>query len=138
MTPELWWTALTALLAASLWIPFIAGVNTAPAGSLPYDPTDMRRPSDPAAHRPWVHRAHRAHLNLLEQFMPMAVLVVIAHLAGASSAVTVWATGLFFALRLLHAAGMITGLALYPVRPILFTAGWACAVAVGVEILRLG
>ena len=30
-------TVLTvrAVLAASLWIPFIAGVNTAPAGSLP-------------------------------------------------------------------------------------------------------
>ena len=138
MTPELWWTTLTALLAASLWIPFIVGANTAPAGSLPYDPADMRRPNDPAAHRPWVHRAYRAHLNLLEQFMPMAVLVVIAHLAGASSAVTVWATGFFFALRLVHAAGMITGLARFPLRPILFTAGWACVIAVGVEVLRLG
>ncbi len=138
MTPELWWTAWTAILAASLWIPFIVGVNTAPAGSLPQDPSDFVRPGDPGMHRPWVHRAYRAHLNLLEQFMPMAVLVVIAHLAGVTSAVTVWATGLFFALRLAHAAGMITGAARFPLRPIIFTAGWACVIAVGVEVLRLG
>ena len=137
MTPELFWSALTALLAASLWIPYIVGVNTAPAGD-GHDRADFTRPADPALNRPWVHRAHRAHLNLLEQFMPMAVLVVVAHLAGVTSAVTVWATAIFFALRLAHAAGMITGLARFPIRPIIFTAGWLCTVAVGVEVLRLG
>lgn len=137
MTPELWWTAWTSLLTASLWIPFIVGVNTAPAGSLPFDPADMARPSDPMAHRDWVARAYRAHQNLVEAFAPMAALVVIAHVAGISSAVTVWATALFFAIRLAHAAGMITGLVRFPVRPILFTASWACTLAVAAELVRL-
>ena len=135
MTPELTFTAWTALLAASLWIPYIVGVNTASDG---HDRTDFTRPADPARERPWVHRAYRAHLNLVEQFVPMAALVVIAHLAGISSVVTVWATGLFLALRLAHAVGMITGLARFPARPLIFTAGWLCVVALGVEVLRLG
>ena len=133
MTPELWWTSWTAMLAGSLWIPFIVGVNTAPADGI--DRTDFTRPRDPATERPWVHRAYRAHLNLLEQFLPMATLVLIAHAAGVSNAVTVWATGLFFLVRLAHAAGMISGLAGFPVRPILFTAGWACVMAMGGAVL---
>lgn len=137
MTTELFWTTLTALLAAALWIPYIVGVNTAPEAP-PRGRDGFVRPGDPAAHRPWVHRAWRAHLNLLEQFLPMAVLVVIAHLLGVSSVATIWATALFFWLRVAHAAGMITGLARFPVRPVIFTAGFACIVVMGVEILRLG
>ena len=109
--PELWWTTWTAILAGSLWIPFIVGVNTAPAGN-GHDRADFARPADPARERPWVHRAHRAHLNLLEQFLPMAALVLIA-----------------------HAAGMIARLARFPARPVIFTAGWACVMAMGAAIL---
>ena len=137
MTWELYWTTLTALLAAGLWVPYIVGVNTAPAGD-GHDRQDFSRPADPSRERPWVHRAWRAHLNLLEQFLPMAALVLIGHLVGASSVVTVWATGLFFGLRALHAAGMIGGWLRFPARPIVFTAGFACVLAMGVEVIRLG
>ena len=137
MTPELAFVTWTALLAASLWIPYIVGVNTAPADD-GHQRTDFSRPVDPARERPWVHRAYRAHLNLLEQFLPMAALVLIAYQTGTSSTVTVWATGLFLALRLVHAVGMISGALRFPARPIVFTAGWLCVVAVGIEVLRLG
>ena len=109
-------------------------MSVAPAGD-GHDRRDFARPGDPSRERPWVHRAHRAHLNLLEQFLPMVALVLIAHAAGVSNAVTAWATGLFFALRLAHAFGMITGVAGFPARPILFTAGWASVMAVGIAIL---
>ena len=33
---------------------------------------------------------------------------------------------------------MITGLSRLPVRPVLFTAGWACTLAVALEPVRLG
>ena len=135
MTPELWWMTWTALLAAGLWIPYIVGINTAADA----DARDnFTRPADPSLERPWVHRAFRAHLNLLEQFLPMLALVLIANSAGVSSTVTVWATGLFFILRIAHAVGMVSGVARFPLRPLIFTAGFACILAVGVEILRLG
>ncbi|WP_179379911.1 MAPEG family protein [Jannaschia marina] len=138
MTPELWWMTCTALLAASLWIPFIVGVNTAPAGTWPDGADPFVTPMDPNLQRPWVARAFRAHLNLLEQFLPMLALVLIAHVAGVSTAVTVWATGLFFGLRVLHAVGMIIGTLRFPARPLVFTAGWACVLAVGASILIAG
>lgn len=121
MTVELTVLTLSALLAASLWIPYIVGVNTTP---VPFP--EENRPHDPAATVPWVHRAYRAHLNLLEQFLPFAVIVLVAHLAGISNAVTVWASVVFLGLRLAHAVWMIGGFPVLPVRPIIFTAGWLC------------
>ncbi|MEM9970261.1 MAG: MAPEG family protein [Pseudomonadota bacterium] len=129
MTQELVWLTLTALLAASLWIPFVVGVNTTP-GPKPED-----RPLNPADNVPWVHRANRAHLNLLEQFLPFAVIVVVAHLAGVSTALTVWATAVFFWLRVAHAVWMIGGFPVLPVRPIIFTAGWVCILALVWQVL---
>ncbi len=121
MTVELTYLTLTAILAASLWIPYIVGVN---ATKVPVP--DGPRPHDPASMTPWVHRAFRAHLNLLEQFLPVAVIVLIAHAAGVSTVVTQWAAGLFFAFRIAHAVWMIGGLPVLPGRPLIFTAGWLC------------
>ena len=130
MTPELFWLTLTALLAASLWIPYIVGVSLQPER-----PEAFTRPQPLEALPAWVHRAHRAHLNLLEQALPFAVLVIVAHLLGISNLVTQTAAALFFALRLAHAAGMISGVARMPLRPLIFTAGWLCILALGVAIL---
>ena len=43
--------------------------------------------------------------------MPFAVVVIFAHLAGGTNAVTVWASAAAFRLRLAHAAGMISDMA---------------------------
>ncbi|MEO0665659.1 MAG: MAPEG family protein [Pseudomonadota bacterium] len=133
MTPELFWLTLTMILAASLWIPFIIGVNTTESSA---QVTADGRANIPAM-VPWVQRANRAHLNLLEQAMPLAVLVLIAHLGGVSSAITVAAVAAFFWLRVAHAGLMIWGRHTFPWRPILFTLGWFCPVVLGVELLRL-
>lgn len=134
MSTELFWLTLTMLLAVSLWIPFIIGVNTTESGS---QVTKDGRANIPGM-VPWVQRANRAHLNLLEQSMPMAALVLVAHSLGVTSVVTVWAVVAFFWLRVAHAVFMLRSENQIPVRPIIFTAGWMCAIAVGVEILRLG
>lgn len=132
MTPELFWLTLTALLAASLWIPYIVGANATEARAIA---GDLTRPPDLARMPAWVHRANRAHLNLIEQFVPFAVVVLIAHMAGVSTPVTVWAAALFFWLRLAHAVGMISGLARLPARPLIFTGGWLCILAIGISVL---
>ena len=124
MTTELFWLMLTAILASSLWIPFVVGVN-----STPYDEPDgasdfFVRPPDHARMVPWVHRAFRAHQNLLEQFIPFAVIVLIGYLLKVSTPITAWCAIIFFWLRVVHAIGMITALARAPWRPLIFTAGW--------------
>lgn len=122
MTSELFWLMMTAILASSLWIPFIVGVNTAPG---PHDaPDSFVVPPDPLKTTPWVARSYRAHQNLLEQFAPFAVIVLTGHALGVSNAVTGWCAMLFFWLRVAHAVGMITAWARLPWRPIIFTAAW--------------
>ncbi|MGR3492188.1 MAG: MAPEG family protein [Shimia sp.] len=133
MTSELIWLSLTLILASSLWIPLIIGVNTTESGQ---QVTGDGRANVPGM-LPWVHRAHRAHLNLLKQAMPFAGLILIAHVAGVSSLVTVWAAAAFFFIRLAHAAFMIAAQSQFPVRPTIFTLGWLCRVAVFVEVLCL-
>jgi MAPEG family len=57
------------------------------------------RPPDQKAMEPWVQRSYRAHLNLLEQLLPFATIVFIAHLTKVSTPTTVWCSIVFFWLR---------------------------------------
>ncbi len=128
-----------AILAASLWIPYIVGVNTAAEGSLPADaPDGFVRISNPALHRPWVQRAYRAHLNLLEQLVPFALLVFIVDRLDGFTALTYWTAIAFFWLRVAHAVGYITGKAAFPLRPIIFTAGWICCLLMAYAAFTAG
>ena len=127
------------VLAASLWIPYIVGVNTAPAGSLPADaPDGFTRIAIPRLQRPWVQRAYRAHLNLLEQGIPFAVLVLLVDRLDGFGALTFWTALAFLCLRLAHAVGYVTGLAGFPLRPILFTLGWVCCLLMAYAALTAG
>ena len=132
MTTELMYLALTALLASGMWIPFIVGVNLHPSENVD---ADFRRPRDLQSVPQWVHRAHRAHLNLIEQLVPMAVLVLLAAQMNVSNTITVWCAALFFWLRLAHAIGMISGVARFPLRPMIFVSAWACILVFGWQIL---
>ena len=136
MTTELFWLLLTALLASSLWIPFIIGVNTQPYQSQPGDEDSFVRPPDHRRMVPWVHRAFRAHQNLLEQFIPFAVIVIIGHLLKVSTPVTAWCAVVFFWLRVLHAVGMLTAWARMPWRPIIFTSGWIVTLIYAWQVFR--
>lgn len=125
-----------AILAGALWIPYIVGVNTAPEGSLPADaPDGFSRISNPALHRPWVQRAYRAHLNLLEQLLPFALLVLILDRMDGFTALTFWTAIAFFWLRVAHAVGYITGWAGFPLRPMLFTGGFVCILILGFAVI---
>ncbi|EFL90751.1 MAPEG family protein [Ahrensia sp. R2A130] len=132
MSTELTFTMLTALLAACLWIPYIVGVNS---NEFEGQAESFVRPPDHRLMPAWVHRAHRAHLNLLEQFLPFAIIVVIGHLAGAISGWFGILAIAFFALRCVHAVGMISGWTQMPLRPLIFTTGFGITIAYGVLVL---
>ncbi|MEM7544165.1 MAG: MAPEG family protein [Pseudomonadota bacterium] len=131
MTTELFYLALTALWLSALWVPFIVG-------SVKYDSANVAEnfviPPSPARLPPWVQRANRAHMNLVEQFAPYAVLIVILHLAGISNGWTVGAAAAFFWLRLVHAAVMWAGIRM-PLRPVIFTGTWICIIILGWQAL---
>lgn len=119
-----------AIFAASLWIPYIIGVNK----FLPDNIDPFQRPHDGSALPDWVMRANRAHLNLLEQSLPFAVLILILHQIGGFSSLTAGAAIVYFVLRVAHAACMITGVGQRPFRPIIFTAGWVCILVLGYAV----
>jgi len=109
------------ILTASMWIPYVIGIATDPSKEEAF-----HTPAQISNLRPWVQRAQRAHLNLIEQAVPFAVLVLIVHSFNGFTALTYWTAIAFFWIRVAHAAGMISGIAKEPLRPILFTAGWIC------------
>lgn len=115
------------VLAASLWIPQIVGTARLKPQDLPDGaPDGFVRINNPHLMPAWIGRAHRAHMNLLEQGIPFAVLVLILAQMDGFTALTYWTAIAFFWIRVAHALGYITAWAQMPARPILFTAGWIC------------
>lgn len=118
MSVELTYLTLTAALAASLWVPYIIGVNTQAEDSYPKgSPDGFVRPLEWRHLRPWVQRAYRAQQNLLEQAMPFAVLVLILDAVDGFTSLTAWICAAFFWIRVAHAVGYFTAWAKLPVRP---------------------
>src|SRR6266481_1787537 len=114
MSPDLRYLAFTAILTASLWIPYVA------SQVMTNGPLKPKNYTDPVP-RPlpfWGRRADRAYLNAVENFAPFAALVIIAHIAGKADAMTAFWSACFFWLRLAHAA--VYWLAVPYVRTLIF------------------
>jgi uncharacterized MAPEG superfamily protein len=130
MSTDLKYLALTAILTATLWIPYVvAQVKTnGPLKPENYiDPTPRPLPD-------WGKRANRTYVNAVETFAPFAALVIVAHLAGKANAMTAfWAT-CYFWLRLAHAVVFLVGLPL--VRTILFTLGYIAVAGIFWEVIK--
>jgi len=133
MTPEILALTILSMFAAAMWMPFIIGVTTTSPTAA--SPESFIRPTDLNTLKPWVHRAHRAHLNLIEQLVPFGLVVIIAHIQGISTSLTQSAAIAFVAIRLIHAIGMISGIARFPIRPLIFTAGFLCILSIGASVL---
>jgi uncharacterized MAPEG superfamily protein len=78
----------------------------------------------------WAGRARRAHLNMLENLVLFAALVLVAHAAGRSNAMTVLGAQLFFWGRLAYAVIYVAGV------PWLRTVVWLVSV-VGMALIFL-
>jgi len=78
----------------------------------------------------WAGRAQRAHRNMLESLVLFAALVLVAHAAGVSNAMTLLGVQLFFWARLAYAVIYVAGI------PWLRTAVWAVSV-VGLVLIFL-
>jgi uncharacterized MAPEG superfamily protein len=57
----------------------------------------------------WIGRAHRAHLNMVENMVPFAALVLAAAVAGKADGWTALGSQVFFYSRVLHAVVYIAG-----------------------------
>ena len=130
MTTDLTYLALTAILTASLWIPYVvAQVRTnGPLAQANYvDPAPRPLPL-------WGQRANRAYLNAVEGFAPFAALVIVAHLAGKANATTAFWAGCFFWLRLAHAAVYLA--AIPYLRTVIFTLGYVAVIGIFWQVIK--
>jgi len=129
MSTELKYLAFTAMLTASLWIPYVACQVMSNGFLTPQnyiDPTPRPVPL-------WGKRADRAYLNAVETFGPFAALVILIHIAGKENAVTAFLAMAYFWLRLAHAIVYWTAIPM--IRTLVFTLGFAAVVGLFVELM---
>jgi uncharacterized MAPEG superfamily protein len=122
MKTELIYLAWSSVLCLLLWLPYI-GARAVKHG-LSADEYKMPR-NLPVPD--WAHRAHRTHMNLVENLAPFAALVLIGHAAGISNSVTA------FWSRVAHAAVHIAGTPF--VRTPIFSIGWIAQLVIAWQIL---
>jgi len=129
MSTDLKYLALTAMLTASLWVPYVVAqvMTNGPLKPANYiDP--MQRPMPL-----WGKRADRAYLNAVETFAPFATLVILIHLTGKANATTAFLTASFFWLRVAHA--IVYWAAIPYLRTIIFTLGFVAVIGLFVELM---
>jgi uncharacterized MAPEG superfamily protein len=130
MTTDLTYLACSALLTASLWLPYVVAQSMTNGLLKPANYTDPTPRPLPL----WGKRADRAYLNAVETFAPFAALVLIAHVTQKANAMTALWAALFFWMRLAHAVVYLLGVPY--VRTLVFTAAWVGVAGVAWEILR--
>src|SRR5271170_2096239 len=114
MSPEIKYLAFTAILTASLWIPYIVAqvMTNGPLKPENYvDPTPRPVPN-------WGKRAHRVYQNAAETFAPFAALVIAVKVAGKADSMTAFWTMSYFWVRVAHAVVFLAGIPY--IRTILF------------------
>jgi uncharacterized MAPEG superfamily protein len=130
MTTDLKYLAWTALLTASLWIPYIVCqvMTNGNLRAVDYlDPTPRPLPL-------WGQRLNRVHQNAVEVFAPFAALVLVAQITSKADAMTAFWAALFFWARVAHAIVFALG---WPfVRTVAFTIGFIAVVGIFWEIVR--
>src|SRR3974390_720469 len=128
MTTDLKYLAFTAMLTATLWIPYIvcqvmANGMLQPANYA--DPTPRPVPL-------WGKRADRTYVNAVAAFAPFAALVIVAQITGKANAMTAFWAMLFFWMRLVHAVVYL--LAIPYVRTLVFTLGFVAVAGIFWEV----
>jgi len=129
MSPELKYLALTAMLTASLWIPYIVAqvmTNGALSPQNYVDPTPRPVPL-------WGRRADRAYMNAVETFAPFAALVILLHITGKENATTAFLAMSYFWLRVIHA--VVFWAAIPYVRTVAFVLGFAAVAGLFYELM---
>ncbi len=130
MSTELTYLVLTALLTAVLWVPYIIML----IGQMGLVQALMDRQHEFRLDPAWARRSQRAHANAVENLVIFAVVILALEISPVeSTGLTAGTAAAYFWLRVAHAAVYIMGLPV--VRTLLFAAGFACQMAIGLTVL---
>lgn len=131
MSDTLFYLALTAMLTAALWIPYIAGTFIDKGMPTPEQYRDIGlRQRDQAA---WLVRANRVHVNAVESFAPFAALILIAEMTAQTNATTAMWAMVFFWARVAHAIVFLLGVPY--ARTLAYLVGFVAVIAIFVEVI---
>ena len=105
MTPELYWTILTALFTSVLWAPHILMRIIEMKPYLAFrDPLH-----DVPTQAPWAQRAIRAHTNAVENLIIFAVFAFAIQVLNMSTELSATAAGVYFFSRVAHYVIYVAG-----------------------------
>ena len=119
------WTAIATLL---MWLPYILAhiANVGVVEAL----TDR---ADGTALPGWAARAKKAHYNAIENLLPFAVLIFVAHAVGVSNPATQSAAMAFLGFRLAHYVVYISGVPFG--RTLTFFGSWLAQLCIVYQLL---
>ncbi|HKJ17253.1 MAG TPA: MAPEG family protein [Xanthomonadales bacterium] len=125
MTTELCYLTAAAVLTALLWVPYILDVIMRNSISEAVGYGELNR-------SPWGERMRKAHYNAVENLVPFAVVVLVAHAIGISDPATTMSAAVFFWARVVHAISYT--FAIPWIRTLSFVAGWGAILCIAWQI----
>ena len=120
MSTELYWLAITGIMASLLWLPYMMN-RTQVRGTM----AALGNPGpDTLRHSEWAERLMAAHRNLTENLLVFAIAVFLIETLTLGTAQTAVAAKLFFFARLAHF--ILQALGVPVLRSVVFIIGWGC------------
>lgn len=126
MTTELSYLAAAAVLTALLWIPYI--IDQLARNKL----SDVVGYPERLAMAPWAERLKKAHYNAVENLVPFAAVVLVAHAVGVSNEATSMSAAVFFWARLVHPIALT--FAIPWVRTLAFLVAWGAIICIAWQV----
>jgi len=130
MTTDLAMLVATAVLCLLMPMIYLVGRLQTPGG-VQWGIGNRAEPFQPPE---WAARAQRAHLNLVENLAPFAILVLVAHVGGKANALTALGAQLFFWARVAHVAVYTAGIT--GVRTAVFFVGMLGELLILIQLFR--
>jgi uncharacterized MAPEG superfamily protein len=106
MTTDLWmlvWSAVLCLVIPYPGVTILLQMPGGPAWGFGNRDRDFAVPA-------WIARTRRAHTNMVENLIPFACFVLVAHVAGKANTTTAFASELFLASRVVYTLVYMAGI----------------------------
>jgi uncharacterized MAPEG superfamily protein len=130
MTTDLWMLAWSTVFCVLIPVPGVTVLLQIPGGpKWGFGNRDYDFPV-PA----WIARGRRAHANMVENLLPFACLVLVAHLGGKANATTALASEIFLASRVVYTLVYMAGIPV--LRTVIFGLGVVADFMIFFAILR--
>ena len=128
MSVELEMLVWVSTLTLLMWVPYVLSgiINDGLVAALKWQGDEKQRFL-------WAERAKRAHYNSIENLIPFAIIVIIAHLTNISNEATTSAATAYFWLRAIHYIFYTAGISF--MRTLAFIGSWLAQICIVFQIL---